>query len=274
MTVSVTMLQSRWGEDGTLWAVDTVHDSTDSFATFLVTNGFASGTLPLPLQSTPVSHVILTAAEIAALDGEPGWTYEDRDTGVVYRADRSGNLAAQAGTVNVGGIEYLTLSDGSRLPLSIMAGTPHEPMVAATLEQTFTIDSGNDSNDHVELLITPNATTGGNPDGENTDLASARFSLPDGNALVLKTLVTGASPGPTLTFSGPITMMHFALRGAGPYTQAAANVCTALQMVLMKWVSTLAVNVVEVRIGTSYDLNGLQVGAKRYRKVTVTGYSA
>lgn len=272
MTVSVTMLQSRWGEDGTLWAVDTVHDATDSFATYLVTNGFASGTLPLPLQSTPVSHVILTASEIDALagDAEPGWTYEDRATGGVYRADRSGNLAAQAGTVNVGGIEYLTLSDGSRLPLSIMAGTPHEPMIAAVVNQVLTVDAGSDA-DHAELLWTFNATTG-DPDTADTALMSARFSDPDGNAEVVKSAIDGATAGAALGYSSSgFTMVHFALRGAGPYTAAAGATCTALQAVLMKWADSLNVTVVEIRVGTSY------VGAgsnKRYRQITVTGYSA
>lgn len=180
---------------------------------------------------------------------------------------------AVGAVVTVDGVDYLVKSDGSLMPLLVVSGTPHEPTVAGTVEQVFTIDSGDDNEDHVELLITANATTG-DPDTADTDLASARFSLPDGNALVFKTLVIGASAGPTLCFYGLTTMMHFALRGAGPYTQAAANVCTALQMVLMKWASTLEVNVVEVRIGTSFDSDGLQVGAKRYRQVTVTGYSA
>lgn len=196
------------------------------------------------------------------------------DGATLYWCPTVSSRNAVGAVVSVDGVDYLVRSDGSLMPLLVVSGTPHEPTVAGTVEQVFTIDSGDDNEDHVELLITPNATTGGNPDGENTDLASARFSLPDGNALVFKTLVIGASPGPTLTFYGPITMMHFALRGAGPYTQAAANVCTALQMVLMKWASTLEVNAVEVRIGTSFDLDGLQVGAKRYRQVTVTGYSA
>lgn len=125
MTVSVTMLQSRWGEDGTLWAVDTVHAATDSFATFLVTNGFASGTLPQPLQSTPVSHVILTTAEIDALDGaaEPGWTYEDRDTGDVYRADQAGNMIAQAGGGEAGGSYLGTVAnEAAMLALDAVLG--------------------------------------------------------------------------------------------------------------------------------------------------------
>lgn len=173
--------------------------------------------------------------------------------------------------IAVDGANFLILPDGSLMPLEIMAGTPQEPLVAGVVQQKVSIDHGSDA-DHVEILYTFNATTG-DPDTPSTALASARFTSPDGNAEVVKTEIIGASAGSTKGYfaAGGITCIHFGLRGAGPYTVAAANVLTALQMVVMKWPDSLNVRAVEVAIGTS------TVGAgsnRRYRTITVTGYSS
>lgn len=176
-----------------------------------------------------------------------------------------------AGVVAQGGADYLTLSDGSLMPLSIMAGTPHEPTVAGVVQQVVSLDHGSDA-DHVEILLTLNCTTG-DPDTPDTALASARFTAPDGNAEVVKSGVVGASAGTVMAFHAPggITCMHFGLRGAGPYTAAAGNTLTALQMVVMQWADALAVDTIEVRIGTATVGGGAN---KRYRVITVTGYAS
>lgn len=171
--------------------------------------------------------------------------------------------------VTVDGAYYLTLSDGSLMPLSIMSGTPHEPEVAGVVQQVVSLDHGSDA-DHVEILMTFNCTTG-DPDTPDTDLASARFTSPDSNAEVIKTGVIGESGGYVEAYAASITTLHFGLRGAGPYTVAAANILTALQMVVMTFAASLNINVVEIRMGSS------TVGAganKRYRTITVTGYSS
>lgn len=152
-----------------------------------------------------------------------------------------------------------------------VSGTPHEPTVAGVVQQVITLDHGSDA-DHVEILETFNCRTG-DPDTADTDLASARFTSPDGNVEVIKTAIIGASAGALQTYytAGGFTMIHFALRGAGPYTEAAGNTLTALQMVLMKWPSTLAVNSIEIRIGSATIGGGAN---KRYRQIVVTGYSS
>lgn len=169
-----------------------------------------------------------------------------------------------------GGIEYLVRSNGTLMPLSIMSGTPHEPTVAAVVQQVVSLDHGSDA-DHVEILLTSNATTG-DPDTADTLLASARFTSPDSNAEVVKTAIIGASSGTVMSWYAPggITKLHFGLRGAGPYTVAASNTLTALQMVVMSWADALGVDTVEVRFGSPTVGGGVN---KRYRTITVTGYA-
>lgn len=177
---------------------------------------------------------------------------------------------SSSSVVQAGGANYLRLPDGSLMPLQIMAGTPHEPTVAGVVQQIVSLDHGSDA-DHVEILLTLNATTG-DPDTPDTALASARFASPDANTEVVKTGIIGASAGTVMAWHAPggITALHFGLRGAGPYTVAAANVLTALQMVAMRFADALNVNTLEVRIGTATIGGGAN---KRYRAITVTGYS-
>lgn len=80
MTVSVTMLQTRMGEDGNLWTVaGSPYTASLEFANFLIGNRFATGTLPTAVQSYPMTQVVATAAEIAAITGQPGVRYVERD---------------------------------------------------------------------------------------------------------------------------------------------------------------------------------------------------
>ena len=69
MTVSVTMIATRMGEDGDYWEAGTSHDATDGFARYLVQYGWASGTFPRAEQSAPVQFISITAAEVAAGNG-------------------------------------------------------------------------------------------------------------------------------------------------------------------------------------------------------------
>lgn len=183
----------------------------------------------------------------------------------------SAATAAATGTVAVGGASYLVMPDGTLMPLSIMSGTPHEPTVSAVVQQVVSLDHGSDA-DHVEILLTFNATTG-DPDTADTALASARFTSPDSNAEVVKTAIIGASSGTVMAWyaSGGITKLHFGLRGAGPYTNAAGNTLTALQMVVMSWADALGVDTVEVRFGSPTVGGGVN---RRYRTITVTGYAS
>lgn len=181
------------------------------------------------------------------------------------------NGGGSVGTVTVDGVDYLLLPSGELMPLVIMTGTPQEPTVAGVVQQVVSLDHGSDA-DHVEILMTFNCTTS-DPDTADTALASTRFTTPDSNAEVVKTQIIGDSAGAVMAWYAPngITKLHFGLRGSGPYTVAAGATLTALQMVVMSFDSSLNVNSVEVRFGTS------TVGAgsnSRYRTITVTGYSS
>jgi hypothetical protein len=105
MTVSVTMLQTRRGEDGNLWLAGVTYSASDEFARQLIVGNYATGTLPDPMQSYQVSQLVATAAEIAAMDGEPGVLYVERDgaqrmfrwvNGAMLQVSSDGTTAANA----------------------------------------------------------------------------------------------------------------------------------------------------------------------------------
>lgn len=65
MTVTVTMLQTRRGEDGSLWVANSSYSATDGFAAMLVTSNLATATLPqpdrtslTPAQCTTISNLL------------------------------------------------------------------------------------------------------------------------------------------------------------------------------------------------------------------------
>lgn len=61
MTVTVTMLQTRKGEGGTLWTAGNSYSASDAFAQYLISSNLATGTLPSPAANFP------TEAETTAL---------------------------------------------------------------------------------------------------------------------------------------------------------------------------------------------------------------
>lgn len=153
------------------------------------------------------------------------------------------------------------------LPLTLYAGTPHEGQVNGIAQQVVTFDAGSDIA-HPEILVTFQATAG-DPDVQDNVIASTRFVTPDGNVEVFKTQLTGAEPqGQVFAVTGNLSLVHFALRGSGSYTVAAANAVIPGQMVLMRWNSGLAIETIEFRFGPPTGTNG------RSRQLTLTGYSA
>lgn len=68
MAVTVTMLQTRRGEDGSLWNAGSSYSASDAFAAFLVTSNLASGTLP-QVPQTGLSPAQQTAV-VALVSGD------------------------------------------------------------------------------------------------------------------------------------------------------------------------------------------------------------
>lgn len=66
MTITVTMLQTRRGEDGTLWLAGSQYGASDAFAAVLISSNLATGTLPLPVPSG------FTSAQVAAVVADVG----------------------------------------------------------------------------------------------------------------------------------------------------------------------------------------------------------
>ena len=68
MPVSVTMLQTRRGEDGAQWSSGNVYTASDAFAAILISSNLATGTLPQP---APSGTTAAQAAAVAAWTAEP-----------------------------------------------------------------------------------------------------------------------------------------------------------------------------------------------------------
>lgn len=69
MAVTVTMLQTRRGEDGTLWAAGSSYSATDAFAQFLISSNLATGALPQPPSSALTVEEVAATQSLVSKDG-------------------------------------------------------------------------------------------------------------------------------------------------------------------------------------------------------------
>lgn len=67
MTTTVTMLQTRQGEGGSLWTVGNSYAASDAFATVLINSNYATGTLPKSRGLVPVNAQTDSNGQITAL---------------------------------------------------------------------------------------------------------------------------------------------------------------------------------------------------------------
>jgi hypothetical protein len=66
MTITVTMLQTRQGEGGSLWTVGNSYSASDAFGSYLITSNLATGTLPaVPVTSLSPAQLTATAALVS-----------------------------------------------------------------------------------------------------------------------------------------------------------------------------------------------------------------
>lgn len=72
MTVSVTMTDTRMGEDGTLWESGTSHDATEAFAKGLVQFGWATASFDATTRYTAARAYVNAANQYQLLDHEGG----------------------------------------------------------------------------------------------------------------------------------------------------------------------------------------------------------
>lgn len=223
---------------------------------------------------------IITAQQALAptpdLLADTSVTYEHETTGARYYSDRTqliqfGGVVGSAVSLDANGEPQLNMP-GGRAPFKLtpLAGTPVAPKVAGVWQQVALIDAGSDVA-HAEILITANCTTGTDPESPSTALMSQRFAAPDDNGEVWITGITGAfATGalPTVEVAGGLRLLHIALRGGSTYTQAAGNVVTASEAVLMTFDEEDGVNAFDVAIAPPTGTNG------RYRQLAVRGFKA
>lgn len=71
MTTTVTMLQTRLGESGSLWTVGNSYAASDAFAAMLITSNLATGTLPKSRSLVPLwGQTDSTGAVASVVDGD------------------------------------------------------------------------------------------------------------------------------------------------------------------------------------------------------------
>lgn len=174
--------------------------------------------------------------------------------------------------VAVDGELYLTLPDGSRMPLAPVVGTGYSPLIGGSPLKAVVLDEGSDAT-HAKLLYTFNAY-GGDPDTSDVALMSARFNAGSSNAEVIDLNIAGGSAGAIVIHgpsSGHITMIHLAREDSGAYTEAAGATITARQAVLAHWPESQLIRSVMLYIGESYVGGGSN---QRYREIIVVGFTA
>lgn len=67
MTTTVTMLQTRRGEDGNSWLVGQSYSASDAFAAMLITANYATGTLPTDQDLVPIFGQTNSAGQVTSL---------------------------------------------------------------------------------------------------------------------------------------------------------------------------------------------------------------
>ena len=160
------------------------------------------------------------------------------------------------------------MSDGSLMPLIFLSGDREESDVVGVRRSTLLIDSGGAS--HAQLLWTPNCTLGGNPLTPDDALASTRFVNYATSPDVFATGIDGAGTSQLYLVRAPsgISMIHFALAGAGSYSADADHQFGGSTMGHIKFpdYDTSPVVALVVTLLSSYT-------AGRYREISVHAYS-
>ena len=181
-------------------------------------------------------------------------------------------MAGGRGTVSVDGEPYLSMPDGSQMPLAPVVGTGYSPLIGGSPLKAVVLDEGSDAA-HAKLFYTFNCY-GGDPDTSDVDLMSARFNAASTNEEVIDLNIAGGSAGAIVVHSpssGYITMIHLAREDSGAYTEAAGATVTARQAVLAQWSSSDLIRSVMLYIGESYVGGGSN---QRYREIIVVGFTA
>lgn len=138
-------------------------------------------------------------------------TATDRDITYSTTAGYGGAI-----TTNDDGVDVLIGPDGTEYPLPILASNQSEPLIGGVPSFKLTADAGSDV-DHAQLIWTINCGLGIVPDDA---LASQRFVDYATNAEVFRSGIDGAGSSQQWLIDVPpgVSIVHFALAGAGSYT--------------------------------------------------------
>lgn len=179
-------------------------------------------------------------------------------------ADAGGGPGDVSAVVSSGGSYYLTMPDGSQMPLAPVVGTPVAPLIGGVYQTRLTMTADTDI-DHPTIAMTVDATTG-DPQTPSEDLAEARFvALAD----LEEHGISGVSAGGTFLYTQGCTVLHFAFLGSGTYTTAAGDVVGEGDMGLVRFPSEI--DAFEISYAPSDDAGGTNL---RTRELTIRGFAS
>lgn len=185
------------------------------------------------------------------------WIIDSVGTIVGYRNPISDKdeVWALGGVVEQDGTDYLVGSDGTTLyPLPLITGNLVEPEVAGAVTFSADIDAGSDI-DHPQLLWTINCGIGETPDNS---LASDRFADYATHPEVWRSGIDGAASAQMFLIHVPAgaTLIHFALAGAGSYTDSGSATIGASTMCVFVLEEATPANVIVLTLLSPKTLGG------------------
>lgn len=104
MPITVTMLQTRQGEGGSLWTVGNSYSASDAFGSYLITSNLATGSMPA-VPVTGISPAVATAiTALVSKDGITGVWRQVPAAGPVMRVRMTGtgNVTMDSATGDLG----------------------------------------------------------------------------------------------------------------------------------------------------------------------------
>ena len=116
MTTTVTMLQTRLGENGSLWTVGNSYAASDAFAAVLISSNLATGTLPKSRSLVPLWGQTDTTGAVASLVDGAGNPFASLGPSATFALlpDPALNAGNTYRVTDIGKSGSLWISDGTR----------------------------------------------------------------------------------------------------------------------------------------------------------------
>ena len=147
MSVQVTMLQTRRGEDGTLWTVaGSPYTASDAFAQFLINSNLATGVLPGPDQTdlTAAQRTALRAVGDAYYQQPATWHAGELNSVITPSITADGDLTSATDQLPLKWLAVINADDDVAAAQALMDGGPNviEILPGAQAQKPVYADDG------------------------------------------------------------------------------------------------------------------------------------